>query len=142
MEKTLLWSYPLLIILSMVVMSEVWIDRTLVCLWLLAFLFATMKAQKDGVGLQRRLILYSLYQSPIIIASGVTAFSKLKGVDNEWANGIVQIWTHPFFSLLDLLPGRTIWNLSSTYLLACLTPCVLLLMNVAVYRLVRPIAGK
>ncbi len=125
--------YLILIIVSLIWVGHERILRAIIIIWIYGVFFTTSRSSGNVGRLRSQLALLTLYFIPAIVSSGAALIAKLMGENNEWANGILELWMHPFIPILELIPAQKIWNMSSTFLLACLIPIILIVVNCAVF---------
>jgi hypothetical protein len=139
MDRFLLNIYIFFILVSLVWVGHEKILSLLILVWLCSYIWVIIYLRRNGVFLRRRLVVYTMYDLPALLASGAAMYAKLLGTNNEWANGMLEIWVHPFFPILELLPSKEIWDMSSTFLISCSIPILMIIMTFSIYLAAEPV---
>ncbi|QQE79902.1 hypothetical protein [Alicyclobacillus sp. SO9] len=119
-----------------------WLHMSIVLLWLFALLFyADAWGKRTGKHLSLILNII-LAQLPGLSLSALSFWTIEHGQLNEWMNGGLEMWTSPLLRLWEWLPRASYQGLSAAYLAACLTPYLLVSLQILWYFTAQRFMGK
>lgn len=128
--RAFLSSYLIMVLWSVLEVVPRWLHMSVVLLWLCGMLlYADAWGKRTG----KHLALTSsiiLAQLPGLVLAGLSFWTAEHGQLNEWMNGGLEIWTSPFLRLWEWLPRSSYRDLSAAYLVACVTPYLLVSLQI------------
>jgi hypothetical protein len=128
------YSYLLLLFASFLLTGHTALQELLDFIWFFATSMYVLHAKKDNrVSFFSFIAALFMIQLPSFFASIASICTYYKKASIDWADGLLEIWIHPFLPILEFLPPVYRGELSDVFVKACFLPFTMFTIFILVW---------
>jgi hypothetical protein len=127
-------SYLLLLFASFLLTGHSALQALLDFIWFFATSVYLLHAKKENrVSFFSMITALFMMQLPSIFASIASMCTYYRKASIDWADGLLEIWIHPFLPILEFLPPAYRGELSDVFVKACFLPFTMIAIFILVW---------